>query len=300
MPKNKSIIHQVQEVLNQKLRIGEQRHSAKQLGVSSEGIYSWGTHKTYLAKGCAFARWVKENYNCRTLVEARPYVDVYIQHYIDSGYKAATQKTIANALAKLYGCSIKDFIPTEPRLRADITRSRQGKALTRFSESRNREFVDFCRATGLRKHEFDNLRAENLHYNDTTGEYMIVDLKGKGGRLRELPVLSKEAVERIKKTPLGQKVWDKIPTNADVHSYRADYCAAIYERHARPLAEIPKKDRYCCRKDLKGVVYDKRAMAIASLALGYDRIEIMATSYLYSVAQKQLTQLAELKGGVGV
>jgi len=112
MPKNKSIIHQVQETLKQKLCIGEQKHFAKQRGIAAYGIYSWGTYKTYLAKSCAFAKWARENYGCRTLTEARGYVDVYIKHHIDQGYSPYTQKTIASALAKLYGCSTKDFIPT--------------------------------------------------------------------------------------------------------------------------------------------------------------------------------------------
>jgi len=56
MPKNKSLIHQVRETLDQKLRIGEKKHLAKQDGTASDGIYSWGTYNTYLAKGCNFAK----------------------------------------------------------------------------------------------------------------------------------------------------------------------------------------------------------------------------------------------------
>jgi len=279
MPKNKSIIHQVQETLRQKLCIGEQKHLAKQQATALGGIYSWGTYKTYLAKSCAFAKWAKENYGCRTLADARGYVDSYIQHHIDRGYSPSTQKTIANSLAKLYGCSTKDFIPTQIRRRADITRSRMGKA--KFSESRNKEFIDFCKATGLRRHEISNLKPENLSFDETTGRYMLVSIKGKGGRLRDCPILSQKAVKRIKDTPDGKKVWSKIPSRADIHSYRAEYCKSIYKLYARPIGEIPKYDRYYCRGDLKGVVYDKRAMAIASRALGHNRISVIAGHYLY-------------------
>jgi len=281
MPKNKSIIHQVQDSLSQKLCIGEKKHLAKQKGTASSGIYSWGTYKTYLAKSCAFVKWAKEHHDCRTLADARPYVDSYLQHYIDQGYSSRTQSTISNALAKLYGCSTTDFIQTQPRRRADITRSRLGKAEARFSESRNKEFVDFCRATGLRRHEIEALKPENLSFDDASGKYMIVNVKGKGGRLRDCPILSKEAIERIKKTPAGQKVWTKIPTNPDIHSYRADYCKAVYNLHARPIAELKRKERYYCRKELKGVVCDKHAMRIASQALGHNRACVIAESYLY-------------------
>jgi len=47
MPKSKSLIYQVQETLKQKLRIGEQKHFARQQGIASDGIYSWSTHNTY-------------------------------------------------------------------------------------------------------------------------------------------------------------------------------------------------------------------------------------------------------------
>ena len=300
MPKNKSLTRQVYEVIGAKLRIGGQKHLDKQQGTSSESIYSWNTNKTYISKCVAFVKWAKEKYSCRTLEQARSYVNAYLQHYIDNGYSPSTQSTIKSSLAKLYGCSSTEFIKTQPRRRMDIIRSRQGKALARFSEKRNQEFVDFCRATGLRRHEIENLRAEHVQYNNTTKQYYITGLKGKGGRLRECPILSKEAVGRILNTQLGQKVWPVVPANADVHSYRADYCAIIYERYARPISDIPKQDRYYCRNDLKGVIYDKRAMAVASRFLGHNRIDVIAKSYLYHVAERQLEQLAKLKDEVRV
>jgi len=280
MPKNKSIIYQVKETLTQKLCIGEKKHLAKQQGTASSGVYSWDTLKTYLAKSCAFAKWAKEQHGCKTLNDARMYVDAYIQRHIDLRFSPWTQKTIANALAKLYGCSTKDFVQTQPRRRVDITRSRESKA--KFSESRNKEFVDFCKATGLRRHEIKYLKPENLSFNEVTGQHMLVNIKGKGGRVRSCPILSKEAVERIRNTPAGQNVWSKIPSRADIHSYRADYCKSVYLSHARPIAGVPKSERYYCRGDLSGVIYDKHAMLIASKALGHNRICVIAGYYLHS------------------
>jgi len=226
----------------------------------------------------------------RTLEDCRRYVDTYLQKHIDEGYSPYTQKLIACALAKLYGCSTMDFIPTQVRHRANITRSRKckvsGKSRAKFSESKNQEFVDFCRATGLRRHEIKNLKPENLSFDETTGCYMLVNIKGKGGKVRECPIVSHKegavsmVVSRMKGTPAGQLVWSKIPSRADIHSYRADYCRVVYEQYARPVDEIPKSQRYYCRGDLKGVVYDKRAMAVASRALGHNRIGVIAGHYL--------------------
>ena len=127
MPKNKSIVRQVHDTLSEKQRFGESKYEAQKQGVSRDGIYSYSTYKTYRAQGCKFAKWVRENHGCKTLDEARAYVDPYIQMHIDKGYSAWTQSTISNSLAKLYGCSTKEFIPTEPRRRANIVRSRKGK-----------------------------------------------------------------------------------------------------------------------------------------------------------------------------
>lgn len=92
----------------------------------------------------------------------------------------------------------------------------------------------------------------------------------------------KAVVNRIKNTPPNQLVWSKLPTRADIHSYRADYCMVIYQQHARPIDVIPRKERYYCRGDLKGVIYDKRAMLVASRALGHNRIGVIAGHYLYA------------------
>ena len=290
MPKNKSLVRQVQDVLKRKLRIGEPKHIAKQQGSASDGIYSWSTYENYLAKSCAFVKWARAERGVRTLADARIYVNEYLQHHIDRGYSPYTQKLIACALAKLYGCSTMDFIPTQVRHRAGITRSRKckdsGKGKAKFSESKNQEFVDFCRATGLRRHEIKQLKPENLGYDQATERYMLVGIKGKGGKIRECPILSlkegavEKVIDRMKSTPAGQLVWPKIPSRADIHSYRADYCRAIYEKYSRPINEIPKSERYYCRSDLKGVIYDKRAMAVVSRALGHNRISVIAGHYL--------------------
>ena len=76
------------------------------------------------------------------------------------------------------------------------------------------------------------------------------------------------------------KVWVKVPQNADIHSYRADYASRIYLKYARPIEELPRKERYICRKDKRGVVYDRAAMLEASRALGHNRISVVGEHYL--------------------
>jgi len=47
----------------------------------------------------------------------------------------------------------------------------------------------------------------------------------------------------------NSKVCDKISNAADIHSYRSDYCTAIYNLNARDIANIERSERYCCRGD---------------------------------------------------
>lgn len=276
--KNGSLTYQVQQCLQSKLAIGESKHVAKSDGSFREKIYSWGTYRSYERQCIAFAKAIKTAHpEVRTLEDARQYADEYLRSR--SGLSAYTQKLDVAALAKLYGCKSADFVATPDRQRRDIQRSRGEKIRDRhFSESKNAEFVEFCRATGLRRSELQALKPEQLR-QEPDGNYYL-QVKGKGGRVRMAPVLDNAAVQRIQGTDPQKRVWEKVPNAADVHGYRADYATRIYKQHVRPKDSIPKKDRYYCRGDLKGIVLDRQAMAIASQALGHNRISVIAGHYI--------------------
>ena len=278
MPKKYGLTKQVKNVLDSKIRFGHSKYEDKKIGITADYIYSISTYKSYLKHGCYFVKWAKSAHGCKDLDSAKPFINEYLQMRIDSGLSPYTQKLEAAALAKIYGCSANDFVKTDTRHRADIKRSRGEKVRDKhFSEKRNQEFVNFCKATGLRRSEITSLKSSQLVFDEDNKSYFL-DIVGKGGRRRLAPILSDEAVERVKNA--DGLVWSKIPNGADIHSYRADYCTAIYNKYARPLEKIPKKDRYCCRSDLKGVWYDKKAMLIASSALGHNRISVIAAHYI--------------------
>ena len=90
------------------------------------------------------------------------------------------------------------------------------------SETKNQEFIDFCKATGLRKEELECLRGTQLVCKN--GIYYIGVSRGaKGGRYRESPIISNvdAIVERMKKAGTG-KVWVQVP-DIDVHSYSYNF-----------------------------------------------------------------------------
>jgi len=278
MPKRPSLVKQVQNALDDKLKIGHSKYLDKLKDDTAGHIYSWSTYRSYLKHSCYFVNWAKTTHGCKDLDSARPFINEYLQMRIDNKISPYTQKLDAAALAKIYGCSSQDFIKTEVRRRAAIERSRGVKVRDKhFSEKRNQDFVDFCRATGLRRAEITSLKSSQLIFDEDTNSYFL-DVVGKGGRRRLAPILSDEAVQRVKNA--NGLVWDKIPNGADIHAYRGEYCTAIYNKYARPLDKIKKKEIYFCRSDLKGIWYDKKAMAIASEALGHNRISVIAAHYI--------------------
>lgn len=279
MTRERGLTKQVQDVLDSKLKIGHSKYIDKKLRISSNYIYSWNTYRTYLKHCCYFVKWAKNEYGCKNLDNAREYIKEYLEMRINGNLSAYTQKLEAAALAKLYSCSSKDFdVITDVRCRSNITRSRGQKLRDKhFSEEKNSDFVNFCKSTGLRRSELKLLRKEHLHL-DENGNYYL-DVVGKGGRRRKAIILDNKAVDFIENS-INDKIFPKVPNGADIHSYRADYCTAVYNKFARFKDNIPKSDRYYCRGDLKGICYDKKAMKIASQALGHNRISVIASHYI--------------------
>lgn len=274
----KSLIRQVQERLDSMLAIGESKYIDKKYDLTKGKIYSWTTYRSYLQQCCQFARYCRDNHHCKNLADCRQYVGEWMESRQE--LSAYTQKLSASALCKLYGESLEELgISTKRAARNEITRSRgTAKRDSHFSEEKNADFVEFCRSTGLRRSEITKLRGDQLLQEE--GQWYI-QTTGKGGRFRIIPICGDvELVVRKMQAAGTGKVWKKVPQNADIHSYRADYASRIYLKYARPIEEIPRKERYICRKDKAGIVYDKIAMLEASRALGHNRISVVGAHYL--------------------
>ena len=277
--KRESLQHQVKRALDDRLRIGESKYLAKLTGTAGGGIYSWSTYKSYLKHGIYFAKWARSEHGCRSLNEARKYAGEWIQSRIDKGLSAWTIKLEVAALNKLYGGDLC-ITKTPSRHRSEITRSR-GPAVR---ETRNQEFIEFCRATGLRRSEVACLTGDKLIRNQDGTFSIKVEVGTKGGRTRTAPVIGRYAdqvASRMLQAGSG-KVWPKVPSHCDVHGYRGQYAASLYHQIARPLA-VAKRDGgvYWCRRDRAGVGYDRRALKVVSEALGHSRVSVVAGHYLY-------------------
>lgn len=292
MPKNKkapSLIRQIDQSLHSRLAIGRPKRPDKANGSYRHYIYSWQTYRSYMKQLGLFARWCKKTHNARYLKECKQYVPEYLQ--TRSELSIWTQKLDLAALQKLYQeypePPEKPFgIELQSRLRQNIRRSRQQATRDAdFSESNNKDLITFCRCTGLRRSEMQELRGSDL---TADGNYLHVTRNTKGGRWRMAPLVGTpeevKLVQRMCRTAGDNRVWPHVPSSADIHSYRADYCQRVYLQHARPTDQIPPADKYYCRGDRKGVILDKPAMLEASRALGHNRIDVIASHYLYNIS----------------
>lgn len=289
-----SLTYQIKVAFDEKLAIGVSKHEDKKADLTASRIYSWETYRSYMRHANYFAAYCKELHDCKSLIECRPYVDEWLQSR--SELSAYTQKLEAAALAKLYGCRTTDFIKTASRNRRDITRSRAEKVRDKhFSETRNSDLIRFCRATGLRRGELKALTGNKLAQDENGNYFIVVDSGSKGGRYREVPIISDvDHVIALMSRAGDAKVFPRIHNAADIHSYRADYATAVYKAHARRIEDIPydrvsasgkpyQSDVYVCRSDQKGQRFDKQAMLIASKALGHNRISVVGEHYLRDV-----------------
>lgn len=284
MGHRKSIVRQAVDQLQGMAAWGQSKHQDKLAngGKPAMGkIYSHVTMANYQDAAAKFANWARATHGCRTVAAARQYTGEYLQQRMDRGLSAWTVRRDAAALAKLYQVQTTDLgaqLPT--RHRADVTQHRGGKSAGHFSESRHKDLVDLCRATGLRRHEVAQLRPSDVT-RDTQGRVLVHVAQGKGGKERVVVALNDKPYQIAQAAAAAgrDQVVSHIPKYAPIHEYRAQFAQQMYHQMARDTATLPRSEVYCCRGDRSGTHYDKAAMGAVSTALGHARLDVM-TSYL--------------------
>lgn len=274
---------------------GRSRHEDKAAGVDKQYIYTSSTFDTYAREGKHFRDWLKtEHPEVKHLAQGKQYIDEYLQAQISATtgdgnprYSAYTISTRKAALARIYGLSGTDLIATPERTREAITRSRQPVDGDKHISPEKQAFYGrLGRVTGLRRREMEHITGDAL-YRLKNGVYALNVTKGtKGGKPRRVllygqPQEDIDAVVAIFQDAGHMRVAPKLPSHFDEHAQRAAYAKGLYNALARPEDEIPKADRYICRKDRAGLVLDKRAMRAVSRCLGHNRIDVIAEHYLY-------------------
>ena len=286
--KRPSLTKQIENEFLSKFTPGESKHKAKikarKNHTTIDKIYSDNTLKDYMRQCNIFARYCKKKYGCKTLKECYPLVNEWLKSRMDEGKSASTLALDKASVAKLYGVRSTVFIETPKRERKNIKNSRfETKSSKHFSVENHKDLIEFNKSVGLRSSEIKLLTGDALFYKK--GEAYVHVTKGtKGGKIRDTKVIGNIAlVERLMNAAGKNKVFNYIPKASTLHRYRAMYACELYKMLARPIDSIPKKERYICRKDMKGVVWDKKAMLEVSRNLGHERIDVIAGHYLYNL-----------------
>ncbi len=268
-----------------KIGCGLPKHTRKNEHNSTPYIHSIDTYKTYKKQVKYFIDWCYEH-NIKTPEEAIKNAPLYLKELEEQGLSAWTISTRLSAIAKAWGISTLDIPYTAPqRKRANVKRSRFAAERDKHvSPLENKDIITFCRCTGLRK----NKELAKVQRSDVTvtpsGSY--IDIKGKGGKPRKVPIITKDNEEiTIINRILNKEglLFPHIPTNLDVHSLRSEYACRIYTKYARPINDVPANERYTCRRDMKGKVFDKKALRITSKTLGHSREEVVVNNYLWKL-----------------
>ena len=256
---NKSLKQQVKEVLDGKLAIGQSKYRAKLDGTYTQYIYSWETYRSYLKHCCYFVEWCKGQpidarlgHKPRTLEECRIFTEKWLQYNIDRGLSSYTIKLQLASLCKLYSCTAKDFdIITPQRKRCNIVRSRGEASRDKlFSTKANSDIITFARCTGLRRAELAQIRSSDLLMIGAQ-PHLLITRGTKGGRHRLSPIVgSKEEVDLVLslcKNANG-KIFTRVPSKMDVHSYRGEYAKRVYNAHKKDFS-IYKNERIITYKN---------------------------------------------------
>lgn len=251
-------------------------------------IHSENTYKTYRAQCSHFVEYCYSRGVKYDLEEAFKLIPDYGKYLEQQGKSSWTIYTSINAIAKVYGVSTEQLGYKPPkRERASVSRSRYAREMDKhFSPEANQNLIIFCKCFGLRRRELEALKGNLKAFNDK-GQLFVKVLNGKGGKQRWVPFCGTEKEKQVCLDLMNQadvsKVFTHVHTKADIHYYRSVYACRLYKRYERPINKLKSDEKYICRKDKAGVVYDKKAMQVVSKALGHNRISVIANSYLHNL-----------------
>lgn len=306
----KSLQNQIKYALNQKMALGKSRHQAKaelrkqqgaayRFGAATESIHSIRARQTYEQWAQAFARWCVEMRGVKKyarLEQCRQLAPEYLQALQEQGKSSWSIKTARAALGKLYGEQITFAVAT--RSPDKIRRSRGSRKMdAHFSEARNCDLIIMAKATGGRRADLAGLQIDS--FQKIAGILFVEFLRSKGGRDRIAPVLPElvpEVTAILEKagSASGGRVFSRIHSKADIHSYRREYAQALYQYvstnsgwrdqvlQVYPARYEPKVkgSAYTTRRGGHSRTFDRDDLYLCSQALGHNRLEVTVTHYL--------------------
>lgn len=301
MGKKSNLTHQYKAALKRQCKFGQSKAAAKQEAreyakthntkyEQPRGIYSTKTLKDYDSSCRYFLSYclAKHNQDIRSWEDCRQFAEEYITGLIRT-HSAWTVHLYATAIAAGYDMRVKDLLPgleMPKRERQDIIRGRDMPSRGLEADERYRTSIELLKATGCRRAEALRLRKEDFRENaDGT---MSVYKRGKGGLERWClvnPKFTDTVKEFLKTQPTytyngEERLFRKsdLP-KSEIHSYRADYARDLYDYYEGQGYATGKL--YHCKKEMKGIVFDKGILEKVSYDLQHGRNNVIVSSYLW-------------------
>jgi site-specific recombinase XerD len=195
----------------------------KRAGIAEKFIFSHNGVKNSMTQAKAFANWCKSEYGVKFLNQITPEMGrSFLEHKQAEGVSPSTLKTYKFSMSKLdsgiqekfnaegfYNQEVKGFSTGSREYSERLYTNEQvlqiveGAAGTKFEQAFQVQF-----ALGLRVHELVKLRAEDIKADH-------VEVIGKGGLLREVPILDQHRplIESIGFSISEGKVFPDISVN---------------------------------------------------------------------------------------
>lgn len=295
-----TIARQANHILQLQVKFGHSKHTAKvaeehKFGERLQGIHSLRTYDKYSEIVGKFISYA-ESYLAAEgaskyifLQGLKPLAEEYLREREQQGLSTYTLALEKCALQRIFRETIEYKAP--PRAEAEITRSRGEAARDKhFSEEKNRDLVEVARCTGGRREDLSRLQRKDFFERE--GRLFVKFEQSKGGRDRISLVLHperiREILDRRTKDP-EDRIFEKIHSGADIHSYRREYAQALYQellKHPQLKQQLQEAYRltatekeYICR-DGSRERYDKDSMSIVSQSLGHNRADTTIKSYV--------------------
>lgn len=308
-PRNRNLNSQLKMRMEELNKIGQSRNQAKnelrektdyKFGDTVEGIHSIQTFKNYNQVAHEFLTWAKEQGagNRQDLNDViQKYGVDYLKHREQQGLSIQTTKRDRAALNKIMTSNDKIDYKFQPTNINQITRSRNNNNENNkhFSEQKNSALVALAKGTGGRRSDLSKLTPQSFF--EKNGRLYCRFDGSKGGKSRTVIVREEyrsEIQKRIDMTRDNERLFSRIHSNADIHSYRRDYAQNLYsdiikDNKLKSELETLYGKRY--EPHIKSEYYETKGqdnyfkalrddVFIITNALGHNRLDVAINHYL--------------------
>ena len=307
MSRKTNIIHQFMKELKKECKFSESKHEAKQKAREEakqnhenykqvKGIYSTSTYKDYCESLRIFTNYIVKNHSeVKDIEGCKKYIPEYIEHCREKGLSEWSIHKYSYALRSVFHCEIEDLnIVLGERRRADIVRCRDAEESPERNNEKHKSMITFIKATGCRRAEVLRLRKEDFRervdsLGNKTGELEVFK-QGKNG-IKRWTIVNPNYADFVREFVANhstinvageERLFRKadVPEKLPIHDLRSDYACDLYRYYEEQ--GYANGNLYHCRRELKGIHYDKGILCKVSYDLQHSRDNVVI-DYLFKM-----------------